>query len=619
MRGIGNSFSRLFSPKALLAGAALLAGTAAPGLHADAQEKAGSETKLSDQTAYAVPRSDPDSGNGFAFPQPLNPSDAVLVRQIFALQAQGKIADAQKATAQLSNRILLGPILADRYIGPYDKPGVPELEDWLAQYGDQPQAPAVAHVLQLRLKGSKTGKMPPLPTRPYLAPPNPSDSADLDIGPSDTGIARQPGLDARVLGLAQAGRFDAAVAAIAAAHIDQPYGATLRAEVARLAFASGKNKFAGNLAKTAIDEAHGKLGLPSFVAGLAAWRDGSPQALDLFMDAAVAPQAAPNLIAAASFWAARAAFKSGQNMIYLSWMRRAANSGAGFYATLAQRMLGQDAPDGLNQQLLGLADLEAVAALPAGARAFALLQVGQNHLAEEEFRHLYPEVSKKAGLSRAIMLISWKAGMATLASQIAALDPSRPQGSTVVIPPLSLFPQHGLHIDPALLYALVRVESNFDPTAVSGVGARGLLQLMPATAAFMNKWGATQLKRRADGLADPAYNLEMGQRYINYLGSQSNIDGDLIRILASYNAGPSETSTWSNAQAAEHDPLLYIEMIPNTETRQFVFSVLRYSWAYAAQLNLPVPSLDALAQGEFPRLASNKAASTTIASTATIH
>ena len=618
MRGIGNSFSRLFSPKALLAGAALLAGTAAPGLHADAQEKAGSETKLSDQTAYAVPRSDPDSGNGFAFPQPLNPSDAVLVRQIFALQAQGKIADAEKATAQLSNRILLGPILADRYIGSYDKPTAPELEDWLGQYGDQPQAPAVAHVLQLRLKG-KGGKMPQLPTLAYLAPPNPSEGADLDIGPADNGITRQPGLDARVLGLAQSGRFDTAVAAIAAAKIDQPYGATLRAEVARLAFASGNNRFAANLAKTAIDEAHGKLGLPSFVAGLAAWRNGDPAALGLFQDAAVAPQATPDLVASASFWAARAAINAHQSIVYLSWMRRAANSGAGFYAMLGQRVLGQDTPDNLGQQILGMADLEAVAALPAGARAFALLQVGQNHLAEEEFRHLYPTIATNAGLRRAVMLISWKAGMATLASQIAALDPSRPAGSAVVIPPLSLFPQHGLHIDPSLLYALVRVESNFDPSAVSGVGARGLLQLMPATAAFMNKWGATQIKRKANGLADPAYNLEMGQRYINYLGSQSQIDGDLIRILASYNAGPSETATWSNTKVAKRDPLLFIEMIPNTETRQFVFSVLRYSWAYASQLNLPVPSLDALAQGEFPRLAENTTQGAALASSVTLH
>lgn len=616
MRGIGSSFSRLFSPKAIIAGAAILAGTAAPGLHANAQEKAGSETKLSDQSAYAVPRSAPESGNGFAFPQPLNPSDAVLVRQIFALQAQGKIAEAEKATAQLSNRMLLGAILADRYTGPYTKPSAATLRDWLASYGDQPEAPAVAHVLSLRLHGAAE-TMPTLPQPTYLPPPAATDSADFDMGAPDTGIDTQPGLDARVLGLAHAGKLDQAVSAISAAKISQAYGATLRAEVARIAFANGKNAFAGNLARSAVDEAHGKLGLPSFIAGLTAWVAKDPKAFDDFTAAAAAPQASDALRAAASFWAARSALRQDKQMIYLTWLRRAAASGSGFYATLAQRMLGQDGSGhDLDHQLLGLADLEAVASNPYGARAFALLQVGQNHLAEQELRYLYPKIAQDSGMRRAVMLVAWKAGMATLASQIAALDPNQPPGS-VVIPPLSLFPKHGVHVDPALLYALVRVESNFDPKAVSGAGARGLLQLMPSTAAFMNKWGATQLKRQ--GLSDPEFNLEMGQRYLKYLASQSSINGDLIRILASYNAGPSETSGWSNDQAAEHDPLLYIEMIPNRETRNFVFCVLRYSWAYAAQMNLPVPSLEALVQGSFPHLTGPSGTGIALASSATIH
>jgi soluble lytic murein transglycosylase len=616
MRGIGNSFSRLFSPRAIIAGAAILAGTAAPGLHADAQEKAGSETKLSDQSAYAVPRSAPESGNGFAFPQPLNPSDAVLVRQIFALQAQGKIADAEKATAQLSNRMLLGAILADRYTGPYTKPTAATLKEWLASYGDQPQAPAVAHVLSLRLHGASE-TMPTLPQPAYLSPPQATESADFDIGPADTGVDDQPGLDARVLGLAHSDKLDQAVSAIAAAKISQAYGATLRAQVARIAFANGHNAFAGNLARSAVDESHGQLGLPPFIAGLAAWVAKDAKAFDYFAAAAAAPQASSGLRGAASFWAARSALGQDKQMLYLTWLRHAAASGSGFYATLAQRMLGQDGSGhDLDHQLLGLADLEAVASSPYGARAFALLQVGQNHLAEQELRFLYPTIAQDPGMRRAVMLVAWKAGMATLASQIASLDPDQAPGS-VVIPPLSLFPKHGVHVDPALLYALVRVESNFDAKAVSGAGAQGLLQLMPSTAAFMNKWGATQLKRQ--GLSDPEFNLEMGQRYLKYLASQSNINGDLIRILASYNAGPSETSGWSNDQVAEHDPLLYIEMIPNRETRNFVFCVLRYSWAYAAQMNLPVPSLEALVQGSFPHLTGPSGSGVALASSATIH
>ncbi len=75
--------------------------------------------------------------------------------------------------------------------------------------------------------------------------------------------------------------------------------------------------------------------------------------------------------------------------------------------------------------------------------------------------------------------------------------------------------------------------------------------------------------------------------------------------------------TRSKVALAEHDPLLFIEMIPNEQTRRFVFCVLRYSWAYAQQLNLPIPSLDALADGQFPRLTGT--ATTSIASSATIH
>jgi soluble lytic murein transglycosylase len=614
MRGIGISLSRLFSPRVLIAGAAILAGTAAPGLHANAQEKAASESRLNDQRAYAVPRADPESGNAFAFPQPLNPSDATIVRQIFALQGRGDIAAAAQATNRLANRILLGAILADRYTGPHDKPNAPELIQWLKLYGDQPQARAVQAVLSLRLRG-RAGTIPKLPDTPYLAPPATTQSADLDMRAADRGVARQPDFEVGILALSQAGRFDAAVGAIAAARIDPLLGATLRAEVARTAFAVGRNAYAGRLARVAMRESHGALGLPAFVAGLAAWREGDPAATHLFAAAAAAAHASQDLAAAAAFWAARSALRGGQDMDYLSWMRRASISGSGFYAVLAQRMLGQDRTEpAFASQTLGLADLDAVASDPRGERAFALLQVGQTHLAEAELRALYPAIAHDPAMRRAVMLVAWQAGMATLASQIAGLDPSRPTRGSVAIPPTSIVTPHGLRVDPALLYALVRVESNFDPHAISAEGAQGLMQLMPSTAAFMNK---TRGARRRGTLSDPQYNIEMGQRYINYLSGQSSIDGDLLRMLASYNAGPTEAAGWNNAQVAEHDPLLYIEMIPNEQTRRFVLCVLRYSWAYAQQLKLPIPSLDALAEGQFPRMTG--ATQTAIASAGTIH
>ena len=102
---------------------------------------------------------------------------------------------------------------------------------------------------------------------------------------------------------------------------------------------------------------------------------------------------------------------------------------------------------------------------------------------------------------------------------------------------------------------------------------------------------------------------------MSYLAGQEQIDGDLIRVLASYNAGPSSFARWGGAVRDEGDPLLFIEAIPLSETRAFVQHALAYTWIYAARLHLPTPSLDQMAAGAFPRFTSAGRAET-IAATA---
>ena len=106
-----------------------------------------------------------------------------------------------------------------------------------------------------------------------------------------------------------------------------------------------------------------------------------------------------------------------------------------------------------------------------------------------------------------------------------------------------LHPAGGFRIDPALVYALTRLESNFDAAAVSPAGARGLMQIMPATARYITGDYRSTIGR----LHDPSLNLDIGQRYVAYLARQDGIDGDLIRMLASYNAGPGSFLRWSGA------------------------------------------------------------------------
>lgn len=85
-------------------------------------------------------------------------------------------------------------------------------------------------------------------------------------------------------------------------------------------------------------------------------------------------------------------------------------------------------------------------------------------------------------------------------------------------------------IPPAFLLAIIHAESSFDPHAVSHKGAVGLMQLMPATA----RWMEPGVSRRQ--LFSPAVNIEIGARYLRYLANRYG--GDAEKILIAWNAGP---------------------------------------------------------------------------------
>jgi soluble lytic murein transglycosylase len=137
----------------------------------------------------------------------------------------------------------------------------------------------------------------------------------------------------------------------------------------------------------------------------------------------------------------------------------------------------------------------------------------------------------------------------------------------------------------AFVYSISRQESNFDPNARSGVGARGMMQLMPPTAAIV----ARQLgeAHSVDRLSDPSYNMRLGS---TYLGSMvSTFSGSYIMASAAYNAGPGRPTQWAalcgDPRGAATDPLDFIECIPFSETRNYVMRTLETTMVYRARLN----------------------------------
>jgi soluble lytic murein transglycosylase len=269
------------------------------------------------------------------------------------------------------------------------------------------------------------------------------------------------------------------------------------------------------------------------------------------------------------------------------------------HGLLARRILGMDIGLLPSGRLLSQADVDAVAATPQGLRAFALLQIGQSNRAEAELRGLWPLASADSDFGRSLLMVASATGMTNSAADMADwLQSQDGQGREALRFPMPrLQPAGGFRVDPALVYALARQESNFNPEAISPAGARGLMQIMPATAQYITG----DLMLTANRLHEPAANLQIGQRYVTYLARLDGIGNDLIRVLASYNCGPGSVARWSADIRDDGDPLLFIEAIPIAETRAFVPHVLTYSWLYAARLHRRAPSLDSFVDGEFPR------------------
>lgn len=129
-------------------------------------------------------------------------------------------------------------------------------------------------------------------------------------------------------------------------------------------------------------------------------------------------------------------------------------------------------------------------------------------------------------------------------------------------------------LDPQLIAAIIKTESGYDETAVSQVGARGLMQIMPDTA----QWSAQQMgiEYKSEFLDDPEYNIEMGSFYIAYLINQFQ-NQDLA--IAAYNTGASNVQAWIDDGTItwERDSL---SAIPFQETRDYVVKVNRAKEVY---------------------------------------
>ena len=136
----------------------------------------------------------------------------------------------------------------------------------------------------------------------------------------------------------------------------------------------------------------------------------------------------------------------------------------------------------------------------------------------------------------------------------------------------------------AAIFGITRQESGFDPRVSSGVGARGMMQIMPATARSVAK--RIGVAYDPNRLSDPDYNMRLGSAYLGHM--ITGFSGSYVLAAAAYNAGPGRPAAWvgfcGDPRNTEADPLDFIECIPFSETRNYVMRVMENVQVYRARL-----------------------------------
>lgn len=303
----------------------------------------------------------------------------------------------------------------------------------------------------------------------------------------------------------------------------------------------------------------------------------------------------PITVARAEYWLGRSAEAAGNGGRARSHYRNAAKYGMTYYGQLAREKLGQGSAGVGRPARAGITDSAAFTRNELVIAINRLVAAGHAHRTWPLFDQLsetlpspgqialLAELADRAGLPHFSLLVA-KEG------QNRGLDVGGLAFPTDGIPKSTRMPTG---LDPAVVYAIARQESTFNPGAISPAGARGLLQLMPGTArATAQSLGLSYQPSRLT--SDASYNATLGAAHLKELIDELN--GSYVLTFAAYNAGRSRAYEWVRRFGDPRDPRVdaidWVESIPFTETRNYVQRVMENVQVYRERLGTGRLSID---------------------------
>lgn len=537
--------------------------------------------------------------------KPLSDRDVLLYREIFGLQEDGAWKAADALLARLDDDTLLGHVRHQRYMHPTAyRSSYKELAAWLDAYGDHPNA---ERVYKLAVKRHQRGVAAPTrPAKGYMTGSGQKSQEVIRVRYRSSlrrTEARETVVQAWLRDIARAGdrgRIEEAKRLFQQPDIHRITDAVEtdlgRWALARAYFVQRDFAPALKLATKAAARSGDIVPEMHWTVGMSAWRTGDINtAATHLAKLAQAPKAHNGERARSAYWAARAVgFKTKRARYFL---KIAANHPRQFYGLLAKQRLGLTIDHQRATKVQG--DVaEIMLRYPAAKRAAALAQIGRHDLAEKELRTL--AASAKSTLTAGLLKLAQSLHLPSVEMRLAhRLGYKSDVHLDAFYPVPAWQPSRGYQVDRALVFSVIRAESGFDPAAESYVGALGLMQVMPGTAKHIAK--RTDLTLRSmDSLLDPETAITFGQAYLQELLNRDGIGDNLMFIAAGYNAGPGRVDQWHEAFNLDHDPAMFLEMIPFVETRVYVKKVLANLWNYRARLGQPLPSLEAMAANQWP-------------------
>ncbi len=222
-----------------------------------------------------------------------------------------------------------------------------------------------------------------------------------------------------------------------------------------------------------------------------------------------------------------------------------------------------------------------------------LISAGKNQEAQHVLRKITPE--KFEGLENSLLLYlaalnrrleMGKESFQALAQALSRNPQLKSTSALLLFYPNNYFAMvekyaKPYNLDPYLVMSVIRQESAFEPKALSPAKARGLMQLLPTTARHMDR------RVQKDLLFDPETNIRLGTQYFAKLVERYK--GNITFALAAYNAGARVVDNWLSRYPTE-DIVLFMDVMPYRETREYVGSILRnWKW-YEALYRQPDPA-----------------------------